>query len=106
MPPYVELHARSAFSFLRGASQPEPLVERAAQLDLPALALCDRDGLYGAPRLRMGRDLWVVIASKDRPMQLIFAGKAHPKDHGGKELIAEIMQFARRPELRPHFHAD
>ena len=48
---YVELHARSAFSFLRGASAPESLVERAAELQLPALALLDRDGLYGAPRL-------------------------------------------------------
>ena len=52
MEPYVELHARSALSFLRGASHPEQLAERAAQLGLPALALCDRDGLYGAPRLR------------------------------------------------------
>src|SRR5437588_364600 len=48
---YVELHARSAFSFLRGASLPEQLIERAAQLEMPALALCDRDGVYGAPRL-------------------------------------------------------
>jgi error-prone DNA polymerase len=48
---YVELHARSAFSFLRGASNPEDLASTAAQLDLPALALCDRDGLYGTPRL-------------------------------------------------------
>ena len=48
---YVELHARSAFSFLRGASSPEQLVQQAAALGLPALALCDRDGVYGAPRL-------------------------------------------------------
>ena len=48
---YVELHASSAFSFLRGASNPEDLVGTAARLDLPALALCDRDGLYGSPRL-------------------------------------------------------
>jgi len=48
--PYVELHARSAFSFLRGASFPEQLAERAAELKLSAVALCDRDGLYGAPR--------------------------------------------------------
>jgi error-prone DNA polymerase len=48
---YVELHCRSAFSFLRGASTPEQLVKRATQLQLPAVALCDRDGLYGAPRL-------------------------------------------------------
>ncbi len=47
---YVELHARSAFSFLRGASLPEQLAETAGQLGLPALALCDRDGVYGAPR--------------------------------------------------------
>src|SRR4026207_260602 len=47
---YVELHARSAFSFLRGASFPEELVERASQLNMPAMALCDRAGVYGAPR--------------------------------------------------------
>jgi starch phosphorylase len=33
-------------------------------------------------------------------VQFIFAGKAHPRDHGGKELVAEILQFARRPEFR------
>ena len=48
---YVELHARSAFSFLRGASQPEDLAREAARLALPALALLDRDGVYGAARL-------------------------------------------------------
>ncbi len=48
---YAELHARSAFSFLRGSSSPEHLAYRAAHLDLPALALCDRDGVFGAPRL-------------------------------------------------------
>ena len=47
---YIELHCRSAFSFLRGASKPEQLAERAAQLQMPAVALCDRDGVYGAPR--------------------------------------------------------
>src|SRR5436190_5976684 len=49
---YIELHARSAFSFLRGASLPEKLAERAAGLGLPALAVCDRIGVYGSPRLR------------------------------------------------------
>jgi error-prone DNA polymerase len=49
-PSYIELHARSAFSFLRGASQPEQLVECAAELKYPAMALLDRDGVYGAPR--------------------------------------------------------
>ena len=47
---YIELHTASGFSFLDGASQPEDLVARAARLGYPALALCDRDGVYGAPR--------------------------------------------------------
>jgi error-prone DNA polymerase len=47
---YIELHTASAFSFLRGASLPETLVERAAALGYPAVALLDRDGVYGAPR--------------------------------------------------------
>jgi error-prone DNA polymerase len=47
---YVELHIASAFSFLQGASLPEALVDRAADLGYSALALLDRDGVYGAPR--------------------------------------------------------
>lgn len=47
---YIELHVSSAFSFLEGASLPEQLVEEAARLAYPALALLDRDGVYGAPR--------------------------------------------------------
>jgi error-prone DNA polymerase len=50
-PAYIELHARSAFSFLRGASLPDQLVATAAQLGLPAIAVTDRMGVYGAPRL-------------------------------------------------------
>ena len=48
--PYCELRAASAFSFLDGASQPEDLVLRAAELELPAVALLDGNGVYGAPR--------------------------------------------------------
>ncbi|HKH73053.1 MAG TPA: error-prone DNA polymerase, partial [Vicinamibacterales bacterium] len=47
---YIELHCASAFSFLQGASLPEALVERAAALGYPAIALLDADGVYGAPR--------------------------------------------------------
>ncbi len=50
---YSELHARSAFSFLRGTSTPEALAARAAELELPAVALLDRDGVYGAPRFHV-----------------------------------------------------
>jgi error-prone DNA polymerase len=47
---FVELHAQSAFTFLEGAEQPEALVDAAARLGMPALALVDRDGVYGAAR--------------------------------------------------------
>jgi error-prone DNA polymerase len=47
---YIELHARSAFSFLRGSSLPEHLAERAVRQGHGAMALCDRDGVHGAPR--------------------------------------------------------
>jgi error-prone DNA polymerase len=50
---YVELHARSAFSFLAGASLPEELVALCADLGMPAVALLDRDGVYGAARFHM-----------------------------------------------------
>src|SRR5207302_6163533 len=45
---YVELHAHSAYSFLDGASQPEELAARAAELGHEALALTDHDGVYGS----------------------------------------------------------
>jgi error-prone DNA polymerase len=47
---YVELHARSAFSFLEGSSLPEELADRTAELGLPALAILDRDNVSAAPR--------------------------------------------------------
>ncbi len=50
---YVELHARSAFSFLEGASVPEDLAGACAEFGMPAMALVDRNGVYGAPRFHM-----------------------------------------------------
>jgi error-prone DNA polymerase len=50
---YVDFHTRSAFSFLEGASLPEDLVQRAAELGHGAMALMDRDNLCGAPRFYM-----------------------------------------------------
>jgi error-prone DNA polymerase len=50
---YIELHSRSAFSFLEGASLPEKLIDTCADLNMPAMALLDRDGVYGSPRFHM-----------------------------------------------------
>lgn len=47
---YAELHCRSNFTFLDGASHPQELIERAKELEIPAVALTDRDGLYGTVR--------------------------------------------------------
>src|ERR1700737_4889823 len=47
---YTELHARSAFSFLEGASVPEELAAACKAYGMPAMAVLDRDGVYGAPR--------------------------------------------------------
>jgi error-prone DNA polymerase len=59
---YVELHAASAFSFLAGASQPETLIERAAKLGMRAVALGDRNGVYGVARFHTAAQKYGVKA--------------------------------------------
>lgn len=49
-PAYAELLCRTHYSFLRGASSPAECVDRAAELGLAALGVCDRDGVYGMPK--------------------------------------------------------
>jgi starch phosphorylase len=41
-----------------------------------------------------------LLTDAQRPVQILFAGKAHPRDDGGKELIRQIVQFSRRDEVR------
>ena len=43
-----------------------------------------------------------LLTRQDRPVQIIYAGKAHPQDDAGKELIRAIVELAREPELRRH----
>jgi error-prone DNA polymerase len=74
---YIELHARSAFSFLEGASLPEDLIDTCANLNMPAMALLDRDGVYGSPRFHMA------------------AKKAKLKAHIGAELTCEAFKTFR-----------
>src|ERR1051326_8555486 len=50
---YVELHAASAFSFLEGASVPEEMAAVCGEQGMGAMAIVDRDGVYGAPRFHM-----------------------------------------------------
>ena len=53
---FVHLHVRSGFSFGFGVAKPEELVEAAARMGMPSLALTDRDGLYGIPRFLEAAD--------------------------------------------------
>jgi|HubBroStandDraft_6_1064221.scaffolds.fasta_scaffold06879_2 error-prone DNA polymerase len=76
---YIELHSRSAFSFLEGASLPENLVATCANLNMPAMALLDRDGVYGSPRFHMA------------------AKKARIKAHIGAEVTCEYFSPQRPP---------
>jgi error-prone DNA polymerase len=72
---FIELHSRSAFSFLEGASLPEDLMAECARLNMPAMALLDRDGVYGAPRFYMA------------------AQKAGITAHMGAEVTCEILDL-------------
>src|SRR2546421_9148568 len=72
---YVELHARSAFSFLRGAATPEELVAVCSELKMPAMALLDNDGVYGAARFHLA------------------AQKLNIKAHIGAEITVSSFDF-------------
>jgi error-prone DNA polymerase len=86
---YTELHAASAFSFLDGASQPEALIEHAAQLGMPAMALADRNGLYGVARFHTA------------------AQKCGVKAHIGAEIaVSSLGSRLKPPAWQPHQYPD
>src|SRR6266853_289001 len=78
---YIELHARSAFSFLEGSSLPEEMVAMCARLSMPAMALLDTDGVYGAPRFHLA------------------AKKVEIKAHIGAEVTADLSSRNSRLPL-------
>src|ERR1700744_6124153 len=85
---YVELHAASAFSFLEGASLPEELIQRAAELNMPAMALLDRNGVYGAARFHT------------------LAHKNGVRAHVGAEIaVSTLGRRLTPPSWVPHQHA-
>ena len=108
---YIELHAASAFSFLRGASLPEALVERAAALGYPALALLDADGVYGLPRFHKAATAAGIrpIVGAELTIDLEAGKPAHPasqastaiavlceSQHGYRNLCQLITQMKLR----------
>ena len=84
---YVELHAASAFSFLEGASQPEGLIRAAVESQMPAMALLDRNGFYGAARFHS--------SARDNGIRA----------HIGAEIaISDLGERVRPPVWIPHQH--
>ena len=82
---YVELHAASAFSFLEAASLPESLIERAAELEMSAIALLDRNGFYGSARFHT------------------FGRKENVRAHVGAEIsVKDLGPRLTPPEWLPH----
>src|SRR6266480_2046980 len=78
---FVELHACSAFSFLRGGSFPEQLAEVAAELEMPAIALCDRNGVYGAQRFS--------VAAREHGVRPIVGAELAMEDGGILPVLVE-----------------
>jgi error-prone DNA polymerase len=76
---YVELHSRSAFSFLEGSTLPEDLISVCTARGMSGMALLDRDGLYGSPRFYLA------------------AQKAGLKAHIGAEVSCEVLSPQRHP---------
>ena len=104
---YVELHCHCAYSFLDGASLPEELAARAAELGYEALALTDHDGVYGS--------LEFAHAAKDlgvRPITgaevTLAAGEEPPRSGGagfaGADVAVRALRGRRLREPLPHPH--
>jgi error-prone DNA polymerase len=78
---YCELHACSAFSFLRGGSFPEQLADVAAELEIPAIALLDRNGVYGAQRFS--------VAAREQGVRPIIGAELSMEDGNILPLLVE-----------------
>src|SRR5436309_12070863 len=95
---YVELHAHSAYSFLDGASQPEELAARAAELGYTALALTDHDGVYGS--------LEFAHAAKHFGVRAITGAEVTLADDSHVTLLVETAQgYANLCRLLTYAHA-
>jgi error-prone DNA polymerase len=114
---YVELHARSGFSFLEGAAVPEEMAGACAQSGSPAMALVDRNGVYGAPRFHMaakkagirahtaaeitctnGHSYPLLAATREgyqNLCRLITRMKLRAKKGEGAATLEELAEFAR-----------
>ena len=107
--PYVELHCHSGFSFLDGASHPQELVMRAAELGYPALALTDHNGLYGSMEFAHAakRANLQPITGAEVTLRECFPGFEEPESGHHVTLLAETSQgYANLCRLLTQSHRD
>src|SRR3954454_20420915 len=88
--PYVPLRVFSSFTMLEGAMEPKTIAERAAKLGFPAVALTDRNGLYGAMPFGDG-----CIAKGVQPIIGAMLGVARPPEIGGEMRIDWLVLLAK-----------
>jgi len=106
---FAELLGRSCFSFLEGASHPEELCERAREIGLDALALCDRDGLYGSVRAHSAGkklDQRVIVGAEitvEVPEALVAPGRASASV---ALLVEDLRGYANLCRLLTAAHAE
>ncbi|MBM4031450.1 MAG: glycosyltransferase family 1 protein, partial [Planctomycetes bacterium] len=100
------VRARLKAQLVQAGASPDEVAAADEVLDPEALTVgfARRFATYKRGKLlfRDRERLVRFLNSKDRPVQLIYAGKAHPHDNGGKEFIRDIIAQARLPELRRH----
>src|SRR6516165_1661283 len=94
---YCELHCCSAFSFLRAGSFPEQLVEVAVELEMPAVALLDRNGVYGAQRFS--------VAAREQKVRPIIGAELTMEDSSLLPvLVASRLGYANLCSLLTQAH--
>ena len=96
---YTELHARSAFSFLEGASVPEELAAACMTHEMPAMAVLDRDGVYGAPRFYLAANKSYVKAHIGAEVTSAF-GWRYPLLVKSREGYQNLCRLITRMKLR------
>src|SRR5438132_4077580 len=89
---YIELHSRSAFSFLEGASAPEQLIATGSELQMPAMALLDRDGLYGSARFH--------LAAKRAGIKALIGAEVSGQEHPPEQKTYSDTDSANQSELK------
>ena len=96
---YTELHARSGFSFLEGASVPEELAATCNAYGMPAMAVLDRDGVYGAPRFYLAATKIKVKAHIGSEVTSAF-GWRYPLLVKSREGYQNLCRLITRMKLR------